>query len=90
LLDIGKQNKYKLFLRWLVDEAGLKPSSLGRAIGLISGKPIRKNNMFMKNYIRLTQVYSAQYIQWCTDNGYEVENELLDYLEKLYGGEHER
>jgi len=82
--DIEFANKGKRFILYLMDVKYIKHTSIGRASSIDNAFKIKSRDLSAKAIMRILKAYSNNYKEWCSLNGYEVEEELLDYLKKLY------
>jgi len=82
--DIAFTIKGKSFLLYLMDVKYIKHTSIGRASAIDNACKIRSRDLSARAIMRIIKAYSNNYREWCSLNSYDVEDEVLDYLKKLY------
>jgi len=83
-VDLDYVNKIKLFLKYLIEIEQFKPASIARAINLKSSKSITHSSLGRDRCFKLATSYHNNYISWCKNNSYELEDEFNNYISKLY------
>jgi len=85
--DTPFKKKIYSFIDYLVNEKGIAYASIARAINAHGHTHrIKHRTIGSKMCNNVMKAYSNNYINWCNKNNYEVDSELTEYLEKLYGG----
>jgi len=78
-------DKVKMFLSYLMKIKHISHMSIGRAIRVKSNYRIKRMKLGHVSLMKVVIAYSNNYKEWCELNGYVVENEVVDRLNKLYG-----
>jgi hypothetical protein len=77
-------SKGRKFINFLMDVESISHLSLSRVLNTSNVTKVRMAKLGPKNILKLMKAYSNNYKRFCSLYGYEVEQEVLDYLEELY------
>ena len=73
------------FIDYLIEVKGFSYTAISRAINAHGHTHrIKHRTIGSKMCDNIMKAYSNNYIEWCNNNGYEVDKELTEYLEELY------
>lgn len=79
------KKKIYSFIDYLIEVKGFSYIAISRAINAHGHTHrIKHRTIGSKMCDNIMKAYSNNYIEWCNNNGYEVDKELTEYLEELY------
>jgi len=76
--------KRRAFLLHIIDNCGIRKASIARAINTAQSK-IDHKTIGLIRLARLVRAYSNNYIKWCREKNYGIEDDVRDYIKRLYG-----